>query len=61
MSFKGGRDIQIMLDVVCSQGGVVGTQKTDFGIQEIPVYFSNVSQFMHYLHSNNKTDPSDIE
>ncbi|KAJ8654429.1 TIGR01456 family HAD hydrolase [Lichtheimia ornata] len=36
-----GRDIQIMLDVICSQGGVVGTQKTDFAIQDIPVYFSN--------------------
>lgn len=44
---KGGRDIQIMLDVICSQGGVVGTQKTDFAIQDIPVYFSNVSLAMH--------------
>lgn len=59
--FIGGRDIQIMLDVICSQGGIVGTQKTDFGIQDIPVYFSNVSQSRHCFLSSNRTDHVVIE
>ena len=37
----GGRDIQIMLDVICAENGVVGTQKGDCTVQEIPIYFSN--------------------
>ncbi|KAI7852373.1 HAD-like domain-containing protein [Circinella umbellata] len=36
-----GRDMQIMLDVICSENGVVGTQKGDCTVQEIPIYFSN--------------------
>ncbi|KAI9272692.1 HAD-like domain-containing protein [Phascolomyces articulosus] len=36
-----GRDIQIMLDAICAENGVVGTQKGDCKVQEVPVYFSN--------------------
>ncbi|KAI8143055.1 HAD-like domain-containing protein [Fennellomyces sp. T-0311] len=36
-----GRDIQIMLDVICGENGIVGTQKGDCTVQEVPIYFSN--------------------
>ncbi|KAI9318941.1 HAD-like domain-containing protein [Dichotomocladium elegans] len=36
-----GRDIQIMLDVICAQDGIVGTEKKDFRVQDMPLYFSN--------------------
>ncbi|KAI9031695.1 HAD-like domain-containing protein [Phycomyces nitens] len=36
-----GRDLQIVLDAVCAQNGVIGTQKADFTSQQIPLYFSN--------------------
>ncbi|KAI7862556.1 HAD-like domain-containing protein [Spinellus fusiger] len=36
-----GRDLQIMLDALCAQKGVFGTEKTDFTTQQLPIYFSN--------------------
>ena len=41
--YEGGRDMQVMLDVICGENGVVGTQKGDSTVQEVPIYFSNVS------------------
>lgn len=41
--FLGGRDLQIMMDVLRSKNGMIGTQKSDYSVQDTPVYFSNVS------------------
>lgn len=41
---KGGRDLQIVLDAVCSKDGILGTQQDEANFkQSVPVYFSNVS------------------
>ncbi|KAI8973249.1 HAD-like domain-containing protein [Mycotypha africana] len=39
-SFDLGRDVQIMLDVLCSKDGIVGTRKDTYEAQEIPLYWS---------------------
>lgn len=39
----GGRDLQIMLDALCSKGGILGTRKEDYCVQDVPLYWSNVS------------------
>lgn len=39
----GGRDLQIMLDALCSQDGIMGTRKSDYTIQDVPLYWSNVN------------------
>ncbi|CAO3678281.1 unnamed protein product [Umbelopsis vinacea] len=36
-----GRDLQIMMDVLRSKNGLIGTQKHDFTVQDVPVFFSN--------------------
>ncbi|KAI9283828.1 HAD-superfamily subfamily IIA hydrolase [Umbelopsis sp. AD052] len=36
-----GRDLQIMMDVLRSKNGMIGTQKADYSVQDTPVYFSN--------------------
>ncbi|KAL1920027.1 uncharacterized protein VTP21DRAFT_1173 [Calcarisporiella thermophila] len=36
-----GRDLQIVTDVLVSEGGVVGTRREDLSKQEIPLFFSN--------------------
>ncbi|KAI8097266.1 HAD-like domain-containing protein [Halteromyces radiatus] len=40
-SFDWGRDLQVMLDALCSHDGIIGTMKKDFSTQSMPVYFSN--------------------
>ncbi|ORZ22133.1 putative mitochondrion protein [Absidia repens] len=40
-SFDWGRDLQVMLDAVMCQDGIIGTLKPDFTTQTMPVYFSN--------------------
>ncbi|ORE04773.1 HAD-superfamily hydrolase [Rhizopus microsporus var. microsporus] len=40
-SFEWGRDLQIMLDALCSKGGVLGTRKEDYSVQDVPLYWSN--------------------
>ena len=41
----GGRDLQIMLDALCSKDGILGTRKEDYQTQDVPLYWSNVSYF----------------
>lgn len=41
----GGRDIQVMLDALCSKKGVLGTRKEDYSVQDVPLYWSNVGFF----------------
>ncbi|KAG0171046.1 hypothetical protein DFQ30_001602 [Apophysomyces sp. BC1015] len=36
-----GRDLQLILDVLCSERGFVGTLRDDYSVQNIPIYFSN--------------------
>ncbi|KAH8548665.1 HAD-like domain-containing protein [Umbelopsis sp. PMI_123] len=36
-----GRDLQIIMDVLRSKNGMIGTQKTGHFVQDVPVYFSN--------------------
>ncbi|KAI8388885.1 HAD-like domain-containing protein [Radiomyces spectabilis] len=36
-----GRDMQIMIDALLAKDGVLGTLKTDFSVQDVPLYFSN--------------------
>ncbi|KAI8985856.1 HAD hydrolase [Pilobolus umbonatus] len=40
-SYDWGRDIQTMLDVLCSQDGIIGTRKDDYTVQDVPIYWSN--------------------
>ncbi|KAI8344366.1 HAD-like domain-containing protein [Chlamydoabsidia padenii] len=40
-SYDWGRDLQVMLDAVCCQDGMIGTTKSDYTKQSMPVYFSN--------------------
>lgn len=40
---KGGRDLQIMLDALCSKDGIMGSRKLNYAIQDVPLYWSNVS------------------
>ncbi|CAO3651174.1 unnamed protein product [Cunninghamella echinulata] len=40
-SYDWGRDIQVILDAVCCQDGIIGTVKPDFSTQTMPLYFSN--------------------
>lgn len=42
LSYKGGRDLQIMLDALCSKDGIMGSRKIDYTIQDVPLYWSNV-------------------
>ncbi|CEP13796.1 hypothetical protein [Parasitella parasitica] len=46
-TYDWGRDLQIMLDVLCSQGGIMGTRKPDYTIQDVPLYWSNVNLSSH--------------
>ncbi|KAF7723018.1 hypothetical protein EC973_002434 [Apophysomyces ossiformis] len=36
-----GRDLQLILDVLCSENGIVGSLRKDYSLQNIPIYFSN--------------------
>ncbi|KAG1046649.1 hypothetical protein G6F46_007586 [Rhizopus delemar] len=40
-SLDWGRDIQVMLDALCSKKGVLGTRKEDYSVQDVPLYWSN--------------------
>ncbi|KAI9244543.1 HAD hydrolase [Sporodiniella umbellata] len=40
-SLDWGRDIQIILDAVCSKHGVLGTRKNSYDTQDVPLYWSN--------------------
>ncbi|KAG1470748.1 hypothetical protein G6F56_002503 [Rhizopus delemar] len=40
-SLDWGRDIQIMLDALCSNKGVLGTRKEVYSVQDVPLYWSN--------------------
>ncbi|KAI8062245.1 HAD-like domain-containing protein [Gongronella butleri] len=40
-SFDWGRDLQVILDAVCCQDGIMTTFKSDFKTQAMPLYFSN--------------------
>ncbi|RUP47617.1 Haloacid dehalogenase-like hydrolase-domain-containing protein, partial [Jimgerdemannia flammicorona] len=36
-----GRDMQVMIDILRSQNGIIGTVKRDTSVQDVPLYFSN--------------------
>ncbi|ORZ25916.1 putative mitochondrion protein, partial [Absidia repens] len=40
-SYDWGRDLQVVLDTVRSQDGIIGTLKKDVTTQSVPVYFTN--------------------
>ncbi|CAO3649520.1 unnamed protein product [Mucor fragilis] len=40
-TYDWGRDLQIMLDALCSQDGIIGTRKSDYTVQDVPLYWSN--------------------
>ncbi|KAI9474286.1 MAG: HAD hydrolase [Benjaminiella poitrasii] len=40
-TFDWGRDLQIMLDALCSKDGILGTRKDDYSVQDVPLYWSN--------------------
>ncbi|OBZ90468.1 putative CDP-alcohol phosphatidyltransferase class-I family protein C22A12.08c [Choanephora cucurbitarum] len=40
-TFDWGRDLQIMLDALCSKDGILGTRKEDYQTQDVPLYWSN--------------------
>ncbi|RCH85863.1 hypothetical protein CU098_003770, partial [Rhizopus stolonifer] len=40
-TFDWGRDLQIMLDALCSKDGILGTRKEDYTTQDVPLYWSN--------------------
>ncbi|KAI7906483.1 HAD-like domain-containing protein [Cokeromyces recurvatus] len=40
-TFDWGRDLQLMLDVLCSKDGILGTRKEDYSVQDVPLYWSN--------------------
>jgi hypothetical protein len=35
-----------MLDALCSKGGIIGTRKEDYSVQDVPLYWSNVSSLI---------------
>ncbi|KAM3582573.1 hypothetical protein VKS41_005217 [Umbelopsis sp. WA50703] len=37
-----GRDLQIIMDVLRSKNGIVGTQRHNYNVQDTPIFFSNI-------------------
>ncbi|KAI7888702.1 HAD-like domain-containing protein [Mucor mucedo] len=40
-TYDWGRDLQIMLDALCSKDGILGSRKGDYSTQDVPLYWSN--------------------